>query len=38
MGKNTKAIKEYIANQIKVDIETGGLALFDPRDPFKGSK
>lgn len=38
VGKNTKAIKEYIANQIKVDRETGGLALFDPRDPFKGSK
>ena len=38
VGKNTKAIKEYIANQIKVDRETGGLALFDTRDPFKGSK
>ena len=38
VGKNTKAIKEYIANQIKVDRETGGLALFDPRNPFKGSK
>ena len=38
VGKNTKAVKEYIANQIKVDRETGGLALFDPRDPFKGSK
>ena len=38
VGKNTKEIKEYIANQIKVDRETGGLALFDPRDPFKGSK
>ena len=38
VGKNTKAIKEYIANQIKVDRETGGLALFGPREPFKGSK
>ena len=38
VGKNTKTIKEYIANQIKIDRETGGLALFDPRDPFKGSK
>ena len=38
VGKNTKAIKEYIANQIKVDRETDQLALFDPRDPFKGSK
>ena len=38
VGKNMKAIKEYIANQIKVDRETDQLALFDPRDPFKGSK
>ena len=38
VGKNAKAIKEYIANQIKVDRETDQLALFDPRDPFKGSK
>ena len=38
VGKNMKAIKEYITNQIKVDRETGGLALFEPRDPFKGSK
>ena len=38
VGKNTKAIKEYIANQIKVDRETDQLALFDPKDPFKGSK
>ena len=38
VGKNTKAIKEYIANQIKVDRETYQLALFDPRNPFKGSK
>ena len=38
VGKNTKAIKEYIANQIKVDRQTDQLALFDPRGPFKGSK
>ena len=38
VGKNAKAIKVYIANQIKVDRETDQLALFDPRDPFKGSK
>lgn len=38
VGKNTKTIKEYIANQIKHDKETDQLALFDPRDPFTGSK
>ena len=37
-GKNTAAIKSYIANQIKVDKETDQLSLFDPRDPFTGSK
>ena len=37
-GKNTKAIKEYIANQLKQDKETDQLTLFDPRDPFMGSK
>ena len=36
VGKNTKAIKEYIANQLEVDRKTEQLALFDPRDPFKG--
>ncbi len=29
VGKNTKAIKEYISDQ---------LSLFEPRDPFMGSK
>lgn len=38
VGKNTKAIKEYIANQLRQDKETDQLALFDPRDPFTGSK
>ena len=38
VGKNTKTIKEYIANQIKHDKETDQLALFNPRDPFTGSK
>ena len=38
VGKNTKAIKEYIANQLKRDKESDQLALFDPRDPFTGSK
>lgn len=36
VGKNTKAIKEYIENQLKADKEADQLALFDPRDPFKG--
>ena len=35
-GKNTKAIKEYIKNQLKQDRESDQLSLFDPRDPFKG--
>ncbi len=38
VGKNTKAIKEYIADQLKRDRETDQLSLFDPRDPFMGSK
>ena len=37
-GKNTKAIKEYIANQLKQDKESDQINLFDPRDPFMGSK
>ena len=37
VGKDTKAIKEYIANQLKADQEADQLALFDPRDPFKGN-
>ena len=38
VGKNTKAIKEYIANQLKADQETDQLSLFDLKDPFTGSK
>ena len=38
VGKNTKAIKEYIANQLKVDKEADQLSIFDPHDPFTGSK
>ncbi len=38
VGKNTKAIKEYISKQLKVDREMDQLYLFDPRDPFTGSK
>ena len=37
-GKNTAAIKSYIANQLKVDKEMEQLSIFDPRDPFTGSK
>ena len=38
VGKNTKAIKEYIANQLKADQESDQLSLFDPKDPFTGSR
>ena len=38
VGKNTKAIKEYIENQLKVDKESDQISKFDPRDPFTGSK
>ena len=38
VGKNTAAIKEYIANQLKVDNETDQLSIFDPNDPLTGSK
>ena len=37
-GKNTKAIKEYIANQLKQDKERDQLSFFDPQDPFMGNK
>ena len=38
VGKNGKAIKEYIAGQLKRDRESDQLSMFDPRDPFTGSK
>ena len=38
VGKNTAAIKQYIANQLKADKESDQLSLFDPRDPFTGGK
>lgn len=38
VGKNTKMIKEYISNQLKRDKESDQLSIFDPRDPFTGSK
>ena len=37
-GKNAKAIKEYIKNQLKQDRESDPLSSFDPRDHFKGSR
>ena len=37
-GKNTAAIKSYIANQLKTDKENDQLSLYDPRNPFTGSK
>ena len=37
-GKNARAIKEYIKNQLKQDRECDQLSLFDPRDPFKGQQ
>ena len=36
VGKNTKIIKEYIANQLKEDQASDQLA-FDIDDPFKGN-
>ena len=38
VGKKTTAIKEYIVNQLERDKEMDQLALFDPKDPFMGSK
>ena len=37
-GKDTKAIKEYIANQLEQDKQSDQLSMFDPRDPFTGSR
>ena len=37
-GKNINVIKNYISNQLKSDKESDQLSLFDPRDPFMGSK
>lgn len=37
VGKNTKKIKEYIANQLKQDKESDQLSIFDLRDPFTGN-
>ena len=37
VGKNSKAIQEYIAGQLKRDQEADQLSMYDPRDPFTGS-
>ena len=37
-GKNTAAIKEYIAKQLEEDKKIDQLSIPDPRDPFTGSK
>ena len=37
-GKNTAAIKKYIADQLKWDKESDQISICDPRDPFMGSK
>ena len=38
VGKNTKAIKEYIAKQLKIDREASQMSIDDLDDPFKGGK
>lgn len=38
VGKNTKAIKEYIGNQVKEDKEMSQMSIDDLKDPFTGSK
>ena len=38
VGKNTKAIQQYITNQLERDKKDDQLSLFDPRDPFTGRK
>ena len=38
VGKNTKAIKEYIADQLKKDHEADQLSIYDPGDPFRGGQ
>ena len=38
VGKNTKAIKEYIANQLKQVKKQAKISIDDLDDPFTGSK
>ncbi len=35
VGKNTKVIKEYIANQLKEDKEMEQMTIYEINDPFK---
>ena len=37
-GKNAKAIKEYIATQLKQDKESSQMSIDDLDDPFTGNK
>lgn len=37
-GKKTKSIKKYMENQLKVDRKSDQLSIYDPCDPFMGSK
>ena len=37
-GKDTKAIKEYIKNQLEQDKQSDQLSIFNPKDPFTGGK
>ena len=38
VGKNTKAIIEYIATQLEKDKQSDQLSIFDSRVPFTGGK
>ena len=38
VGKNTKAIKEYFATQLKQDKESSQMSIDDLDDPFTGNK
>ena len=38
VGKNTKAIQEYIATQLKKDKEMSQMSIDDLDDPLTGSK
>ena len=38
VGKDIKAIQEYVANQLKCTKEAEKLSNFDPRDPLTCAK
>ena len=38
VGKNAKALQEYVANQLKTDKQADQLSIFDARDPLTGGK